>query len=260
MANLENTSEAALASSVWAAESTEPAPRAMRRLDPRVSLYILLLLNVTAFAPTNLWPEVCAACLCAIVMIWCGRLAAALRWLVAYAVIFCGALLIVQFPNEATASFAAMILTFRRVFCVGMFASNMIATTRVGEMASALQLIHLPRGMVTAVSVALRFFPTMGKEFVSVAEAMRVRGYSLTPASVLRHPALFAENLMVPVMSRLAIVADELSNAAIVRGIDSDAKRTSYYELKVSGADVVFLILFTAVSAYVVLFKFGVVA
>ncbi|MVN48695.1 energy-coupling factor transporter transmembrane protein EcfT, partial [Eggerthella lenta] len=185
---------------------------------------------------------------------------AALRWLAAYAAVFGASMAVAAFPNEVTASFAAMIVVFRRVFCVGMFASNMIATTRVGEMASALQRAHVPRGGVVALCVALRFFPTMGKEFSSVAEAMKVRGMALSPATVLRHPALTAENLMVPVMSRLAIVADELSNAAIVRGIDSAAARTSYYELRFGPADALFAALFGAVVACVALIKLGVIA
>ncbi|MZK37246.1 energy-coupling factor transporter transmembrane protein EcfT, partial [Eggerthella sp. BIOML-A5] len=178
----------------------------------------------------------------------------------AYAAVFGASMAVAAFPNEVTASFAAMIVVFRRVFCVGMFASNMIATTRVGEMASALQRAHVPRGGVVALCVALRFFPTMGKEFSSVAEAMKVRGMALSPATVLRHPALTAENLMVPVMSRLAIVADELSNAAIVRGIDSAAARTSYYELRFGPADALFAALFGAVVACVALIKLGVIA
>lgn len=65
---------------------------------------------------------------------------------------------------------------------------------------------------------------------------------------------------MVPVMSRLAIVADELSNAAIVRGIDSAAERTSYYELRFGPADALFAVLFAAVVACVALIKLGVIA
>ena len=120
--------------------------------------------------------------------------------------------------------------------------------------------ITMLQTVVVALCVALRFFPTMGKEFSSVAEAMKVRGMALSPATVLRHPALTAENLMVPVMSRLAIVADELSNAAIVSGIDSAAARTSYYELRFGPADALFAALFGAVVACVALIKLGVIA
>ena len=280
MSNFKNISEEQVSANAWVAENMTAAAEgvsafsksvipvaesasishAHRRIDPRASLGILVLLNLIAFAPTSQWAEACAVALCAAVMWWCGRPSAMVRWLVAYGVLFAASHLIVCFPNEVTASFAAMIIMFRRVFCVGMFATNMIATTRVGEMASALQRIHAPRGMVTAISVALRFFPTMGKEFVSVIEAMKVRGFSLTPASVLRHPATTIENLMVPAMSRLAIVAEELSNAAIVRGIDSGAVRTSYYDLRLSGVDIVFFALFAAIVVCVALVKVGIVA
>lgn len=273
MANFKDIPEFAPSATLWSAEAAASSPVAVareaapsrrpgacRRLDPRTSLAVLLMLNLIAFAPTKPWTEMAAVALCAAVMVWCGRSPAALRWLAAYAAVFGASMAVAAFPNEVTVSFAAMIVVLRRVFCVGMFASNMIATTRVGEMASALQRAHMPRGGVVALCVALRFFPTMGKEFASVAEAMKVRGMALSPASVLRHPALTAENLMVPVMSRLAIVADELSNAAIVRGIDSSAARTSYYELRFGWADVLFAVLYGAVVACVALIKLGAIA
>lgn len=267
MANLKDTTLCPQATSPWRRKDAVEDAGAVgmdgvrvRRLEPRVSLAILAMLNLIAFAPTRPWTEVAAVALCACVMLWCGRRSAMVRWVVAYAVLYAAGVAIASFPNEVTASFGAMVVTFRRVFCVGMFASNMIATTRVGEMAAALQRAHVPRGGVVACSVALRFFPTMGKEFVAVSEAMRIRGLALTPVSLLRHPGRAMENLMVPVMSRLAIVAEELSNAAIVRGIDSDERRTSYYELRVSPIDVVFLLLFAAVATSVMLVKRGVLA
>ena len=69
-----------------------------------------------------------------------------------------------------------------------MFASNMIATTRVGELACALQRVYLPRHAIIALCVALRFFPTMTAEFASVVEAMRVRGVPLGVRMVTTHP------------------------------------------------------------------------
>ena len=68
------------------------------------------------------------------------------------------------------------------------------------------------------------------------------------------------ENLLVPVMSRLSIVADELSNAAVVRGMDSARPRTSYYDLRLRTADIVFLALFAATAAMLLLSKFGMIA
>lgn len=221
---------------------------------------MLILLNVAAFAPTQALTEVLAFVGCVAVYAWCGRARAAGAWAVAYAVLLAAAFALVVVPNALAVSFAAPVLMFRRVFCIGMFAANLIATTRVGEMAAALQALRLPRGAVVAVSVALRFFPTMRREFTAVCEAMRVRGVALTPASIARHPLHCLERVMVPLMSRLSIVADELGNAAMVRGIDSPERRTSYYELSVRLADVAFLAWFSLVALLVALLKAGVVS
>lgn len=221
---------------------------------------MLILLNIAAFAPTQAVTEALAFIGCAAAYVWCGRARAVVGWAVAYALLLAAAFTLVSMPNAIAVSFAAPVLMVRRVFCIGMFAANLMATTRVGEMAAALQAFRLPRGAVVAVSVALRFFPTMRREFVAVFEAMRVRGVALTPASVVRHPLRCLERVMVPVMSRLSIVADELGNAAMVRGIDAQMRRTSYYALSVQAVDVALLAWFALIALLVVLLKVGVVS
>lgn len=231
-----------------------------RRLDPRVSIAILILINATAFAPRLVIGQIAMVALCAAVAVWCGRAASAVKWCAAYAVVMAAGYAFLLIPNAAAASFATMIVMVRCVFCVGMFASTMIATTRVGELACALQRARLPRHGIIAVCVALRFFPTMAGEFCAVAEALRVRGMAITPKTIVTQPVRVMENLLVPVMSRLSIVADELSNAAVVRGMDSSRPRTSYYDLRLRAADIVFLALFAATAAVLLLSKFGVIA
>ncbi len=231
-----------------------------RRLDPRVSLAVLVLINATAFAPRLVVGQIAMVALCAAVTVWCGRVASAAKWCAAYVVVMAAGYAFLLFPNSVAASFATMIVMVRCVFCVGMFASTMIATTRAGELACALQRAHLPRHGIIAVCTALRFFPTMAGEFRAVAEALRVRGMAITPKSVVTQPVRTMENLLVPVMSRLSIVADELSNAAIVRGMDSARPRTSYYDLRLRAADIVFLGLFATAATALLLSKLGVIA
>ena len=228
----------------------DPASPPRRRIDPRVSLAVLLLLNATAFAPKLVGVQVLMVALLAGACVWCGRAGAAVRWCVAYAAIMAVAGLLMLTPQTVSASFATMAVLVRCVFCIGMFASNMVATTRVGEMACALQWLHVPKHGVIAICVALRFFPTLSQEFASVRDALRVRGMPLTAASVVRHPVRTLERVLVPVMSRLAIVADELSNAAMARGMDSACRRTSYYRLRMNAMDWFLLAAFAALAAY----------
>ena len=65
------------------------------------------------------------------------------------------------------------------------------------------------------------------------------------------------ENLLVPVMSRLAIVADELGNAATVRGMDSSRPRTSYYDLRLRAMDWLMLAAFGVVAAFLLGVRMG---
>ena len=241
-------------------QEAQALPAAGNRLDPRASFAILLLLNVTAFAPTNLWVEAAAVVATAAVVCWCGRFRAAAKWCVAYAVLLALTVAAAAFPHPVLASFATMLVLVRRVFCIGMFGSNLIATTRVGELACALQRAHVPRGVVVAVSVGLRFFPTIAVEFKSVVEAMRVRGVALSPKTLLCHPMQVMEDLFVPVMSRFAIVVDELGNAAVARGIDSNRPRTSYYDLSLGVPEVLATAAFALVAAAVFLIKAGVLS
>ncbi|WP_417058249.1 energy-coupling factor transporter transmembrane component T [Ellagibacter isourolithinifaciens] len=166
--------------------------------------------------------------------------------------------LLVASGSTLLSPFAASLLMYRHVLPAFMFAFNMIATTRLGELACALQAIRVPANVSVAVCVAFRFLPTMGREFSAVADAMKTRGIALTPKSVVCHPAKTAEHFLVPVIARLGQIADELGNAVVVRGVGASAHRTSYYHLRVRAIDVVCLIAAMALLAFAVCLRAGV--
>ena len=68
-----------------------------------------------------------------------------------------------------------------------------------------------------------------------------MRGISLGPSGFLRHPALTAECLYVPLMMSASILADELSMAAVARGIENPAHRTCYTHIELRAIDVVLM-------------------
>lgn len=117
--------------------------------------------------------------LCAAVTVWCGRVASAAKWCAAYVVVMAAGYAFLLFPNSVAASFATMIVMVRCVFCVGMFASTMIATTRAGELACALQRAHLSRHGIIAVCTALRFFPTMAASSVRLPRLCECAAWQL---------------------------------------------------------------------------------
>lgn len=99
--------------------------------------------------------------------------------------------------------------------------------------------------LIVSITVILRFFPTIAEEFRSIKSAMLVRGIPLNVKNSIIHPAATTEFVLVPLISRLSIVSDELSAAALTRGIEAPQDRTSYYELKIGVLDlIIFFMLF----------------
>lgn len=231
---------------------------AQHRFDPRVMLACILLISASSFSAGSLAVEVAAVGGCALAGLWCGRPAAVLRWTAAWAALLAVSWLCVQ--SGALMAVGVSLTMIRRMLCAFMMAAHLVAVTRTGELACGLQRLGLPKRMTAALCVMLRFAPTLAQEFAAVRDAMKVRGIALTPARVLRHPAQVVENLLVPVVGRVGIVADELANAAAVRGIDAPERRTSYYELRLGAPDMLLLAFFVALAAFALAKGAGVIA
>lgn len=219
-----------------------------RCLDPRAQIAVLVAMNLLAMTPTPAALDVAGVLSAAAVLVYCGRAAGAVAWLAGYAVVWIAALLCSASADPFFASVGAMLMMMRKVYVIAMLATNLIVTVRVGELACALQRMHIPRLVIIALSVALRFFPTLAAEASAVVDAMKLRGVRLSLSNVVRHPVKMIEYFAVPLILRISVVTDEISRAATVRGIDSAHTRTSLYALRAGTADWLFLLWFMALT------------
>ena len=144
---------------------------------------------------------------------------------------------------------AAIMYWFARFFAGFGLALYVYRTTRIGQMKAALRAIHLPRIFVDALVVAFRVIPTVGAEAVAIREAMQMRGVDLSTRGVLRHPLVIAEQFLVPLLSSIARVADDLAASSVVRGLGSSTRPTSLTQLRATGWDALALACIAAVIA-----------
>jgi energy-coupling factor transport system permease protein len=79
---------------------------------------------------------------------------------------------------------------------------------------------------------------------------MRLRGIGLSAGNVLTRPLTVMESVLIPMMMRCATIAEELSAAAVTRGIESAGKRTSVNELKMRAPDRAAMALFAALTRF----------
>ena len=230
------------------------------RVDPRIALLVLVPLNVEVTLYPHLGYQVASMSIVLLLMVVCRRPTSALRWSVAYASTFAFAHLSSMAGWGWLSSPASMFLMFQRVLPVAAFAAVCLATTHSGEFVCALQKMGFSSKLTVSLCVALRFVPTLAREFKAVGEAMRIRGMVSSPLAVATHPASTVEHLMVPVIGRVGIIADELGNAVVARGADTARERSSYYALRIQAADILLLMVEYALFAAMLLARMGVTA
>ncbi|WP_329886211.1 energy-coupling factor transporter transmembrane component T [Pseudoramibacter faecis] len=120
-----------------------------------------------------------------------------------------------------------------------------LITTPPGKVSAFLSGIHLPTSAILGVLVVFRFFPTMKSELRSVCLSMKSR--NLTGMKrILKAPARSCEYVLIPLLIRILMIADQLSVSAIARGGESPGIRSSYYESRIEITDISVMILWAA--------------
>ena len=128
----------------------------------------------------------------------------------------------------------------------------MIKTTRIDEFVSAMQKMHVPDGITISLAVVMRFFPTIKEEYQSIRDAMKMRGVMFGGGNA----AKMVEFRMIPLLFSCMNIGDELSAAAITRGLGGKVKRTSIEVLKMNAADICMITSFTIVAGIFIVFKY----
>ena len=145
--------------------------------------------------------------------------------------------------------YSGIVVQFMPCFITAWY---VVRTTKIGEFMSAMQKMHMPDGITIALAVVMRFFPTIKEEYSSISDAMKMRGISLGGGNA----AKMIEYRMIPLLFSCVNIGDELSAAAITRGLGGNVKRTSVERLKLRVADWLLIIAFTGAAGIFVAFKY----
>lgn len=222
---------------------------AILRLDPRTHMGLLLMTTLIAFVVKPFAFEVGLVVALALLQVLCGHVKIAVGYIALFA-------LIVLTLDYAFAAGAAVFLTtfvysftlVRRAFEVFMVGTLMIADNSVHRITAALRKLHFPEAVLIPFATGLRYFPTLGQEIGYIRDAMRLRAIPVSKR---------VEAFFVPLMMSAATTADELSRAAVCRGIDNPAPRSDTEHLRLGAADWTILAIGAAVCLFVIL-KYGV--
>ncbi len=223
------------------------------KLDPRTKLFILAFTGVLVFVTDRIEVELLFIVMPLILFAILKEFLFVLKQLGFY--LF---LIVIQFYLAAVlpASVGAILYIFsiyiRKLIPCMMLGRYIIRTTKVSQFMAALNKMKLPKGFSIALTIALRYFPAMREEWSYIKDAMLLRGISGSMFGFLKQPLKTLEYVYVPMLVSASKISDEITQAAITRGIDHVNRRTCLTETNFSIRDlVVFMVYALILSVFI---------
>lgn len=131
-----------------------------------------------------------------------------------------------------------------------MTADFFISTTKINELIASLEKIHIPQVIIIPLAVLIRFFPTVKEEWEHIRAAMHMRNIGTGFKEVVFHPVKTIEYMLVPLLFSTVKIGEELSAAALARGIGMEKKRTNLYKVSFNMADYLVMIFSLAMVIF----------
>ena len=124
-----------------------------------------------------------------------------------------------------------------------------LLTTNPSELASALNGIGIPYKACYAVSLTLRYFPDIQREYNDISQAQQARGLELSKKASLTARFKNALLIIVPLIFSTLSRIETISNAMDLRGFGMRNKRSWYSKRPMHSADYVAIALSISIFA-----------
>lgn len=229
-------------------------------LDPRTKLFMLITMAIFVLggAAADIMPFVAPIlCIMPVCYLLIDRQYVSL---LVYITLYGGLYFInFQIVPELTGSmhYVLYILTvFILRFLPGiMMARYVFSSTTVSEFMAAMERMHISDKITIPMSVMFRFIPTVLEEFSAINTAMKMREIRVGG----KNASKMIEYRFVPLMTCCVKIGNELSAAALARGLGAGKKRTNICKIGFHGWDILMLIICMAPYIGLILSVIGVI-
>ncbi|PWG66927.1 energy-coupling factor transporter transmembrane protein EcfT [Bifidobacterium callitrichidarum] len=214
------------------------ADRVSRTLDPRTKLFLLLAANLMLFFHVALATQIIMAILFLIPLAVAGRWRLTVNFAVLYAVFTALGLLdpeALGLPWLHVVSALAVGTTMMLpCFMTGAYA---FTTTSASAFICSMRRMRVPEAVVIPCVVVIRFFPTIAEDYRQIRNAMALRGIASGGWGLVRHPAQSLEYILIPLLMNATTVAQDLSVAALTKGLGREGEHTSRTPIRMRAVD-----------------------
>jgi len=207
------------------------------KLDVRTKLILILYTAIVIFAFPSAVLEAVMLFMLFLLNLLCSKSKAYVK----YAIIYLIALGIQCFVLPHLSGTALMTLSifavsFRRLLPCVMAGSLLLATTTASELMYGLQKLRIPRTVTIPLAVTMRYLPAVREELQHIHDARQLRRLTKSK-NPFRNFAQSLEYYYVPLLISAAQMSDEITAAAVTRGIENPGKHTSIFQLRLNVQD-----------------------
>lgn len=219
-------------------------------LDPRTKLAVLITISIFilggSYEGIMQYYIIILAFIPLILLLSSGKRKASVIYIVIFGGSLCLELFILSMLPSPVNYIAVTITGILLRVAPGIVMGYLLVTdTTVSEFMDAMDKLHMPRFITMPMSVMFRFFPTVAEEWSCIGDAMKMRGIGLG----YRRAGHILEYRLVPMMICSVRIGEELSAAALTRGLGGPIKRTNVCDIGFHIQDI--FILFVCAGAYV---------
>lgn len=215
------------------------------KFDLRTKFMLILVVNLFLLLSHSLIFEFVLVFSCLLLITIDGQAKSAFHFLIVFLIMLGIDQLLTPYINGFFFTFVSFITVALRKFLPCFILGKWILTkTEVSEFVAVMWKLRLPQTAIIPLSVVFRYFPTIKEEWASIRAAMKMRGI---------HVSL--EHIMVPLLMSAVNVSEELSAAALCRGLDSPEPHTSLVQVRFRFSDVLVWCITGALAIAAIILK-----
>ncbi len=198
------------------------------KFDLRTKLMLLVAVNLILFLSHSLAFEIILVCGCLVIIAIDGQGKSTFNYLLIFLIMLLIDYLVTPYISGFVFTLISFVVVSLRKFLPCFILGKWILTkTEVSEFVAVMWKVHLPQTAIIPLSVVFRYFPTIKEEWASIRVAMKMRGILVS-----------LEHIMVPLLISAVNISEELSAAALCRGLDSPEAHTSLVQVRFHFSDI----------------------
>ena len=215
------------------------------KFDLRTKFMLILVVNLFLLLSHSVIFELVLIFGCLLLITIDGQAKSAFHFLIVFLIMLGIDQLLTPYINGFFFTLVSFITVALRKFLPCFILGKWILTkTEVSEFVAVMWKLRLPQTAIIPLSVVFRYFPTIEEEWASIRAAMKMRGI---------HVSL--EHIMVPLLMSAVNVSEELSAAALCRGLDSPEPHTSLVQVRFRFSDVLVWCITGALAIAAIILK-----